>query len=214
MKKFLSLLMAAMLVLSCASFAAAEYTGPDTFSMIDNFDITTLDYVYNNKSSNGDYTSNFIEGLLTQDSHGTLIPGMAKEWSANEDASVWTFVIRDDAVWSTNEGEEYDAVVAEDFVTGLKHAADSKSETLGLVQDLIVGLRAYADGTGTWEDVGIKAEDNKVVYTLTGPCGYFDGMTTYSILWPINAEFLESKGADFGAVTPDSILSTCSSTAK
>ena len=206
MKKFLSLLMAAMLVLSCASFAAAEAAGPDSFSMIDNFDITTLDYVYNNKSSNGDYTSNFIEGLLTQDSHGTLIPGMAKEWSANEDASVWTFVIRDDAVWSTNEGEEYDAVVAEDFVTGLKHAADSKSETLGLVQDLIVGLRAYADGTGTWEDVGIKAEDNKVVYTLTGPCGYFDGMTTYSILWPINAEFLESKGADFGAVTPDSIL--------
>ena len=31
-------------------------------------------------------------------------------------------------------------------------------------------------------------------------------MTTYSILWPINAEFLESKGSDFGAVQPDSIL--------
>ena len=31
-------------------------------------------------------------------------------------------------------------------------------------------------------------------------------MTTYSILWPINAEFLESKGSEFGAVTPDSIL--------
>ena len=76
MKKFLSLLMAAMLVLSCASVAAAEYAGPDTFSMIANFDITTLDYVYNNKSSNGDYLSNFIEGLLTQDPHGKLVPGM------------------------------------------------------------------------------------------------------------------------------------------
>lgn len=183
-----------------------EYTGPDTFSMIANFDITTLDYVYNNKSSNGDYTNNFVEGLLTQDNHGKLIPGMATEWSCNDDASEWTFTIRDDAVWSTSAGEEYDAVTAEDFVTGLKHAVDSKSETLSLVADLIVGLRKYSDGTGKWEDVGIKADGNQLTYTLTGPCGYFDGMTTYSILWPINAEFLESKGSDFGAVEPDSIL--------
>lgn len=183
-----------------------EYTGPDTFSMIANFDITTLDYVYNNKSSNGDYVNNFVEGLLTQDNHGKLVPGMATEWSCNDDASEWTFTIRDDAVWSTSAGEEYDAVTAEDFVTGLKHAVDSKSETLGLVADLIVGLREYSEGTGKWEDVGIKADGNQLTYTLTGPCGYFDGMTTYTILWPINAEFLESKGSDFGAVEPDSIL--------
>lgn len=183
-----------------------EYTGPDTFSMIANFDITTLDYVYNNKSSNGDYVNNFLEGLLTQDNHGKLVPGMASEWSCNDDASEWYFTIRDDAVWSTSAGEEYDAVTAEDFVTGLKHAVDSKSETLGLVADLIVGLREYSNGTGKWEDVGIKADGNQLTYTLTGPCGYFDGMTTYTILWPINAEFLESKGSDFGAVEPDSIL--------
>ena len=183
-----------------------EYTGPDTFSMIANFDITTLDYVYNNKSSNGDYVNNFVEGLLTQDNHGKLVPGMASEWSCNDDASEWYFTIRDDAVWSTSAGEEYDAVTAEDFVTGLKHAVDSKSETLGLVADLIVGLRKYSDGTGKWEDVGIKADGNQLTYTLTGPCGYFDGMTTYTLLWPINAEFLESKGSDFGAVEPDSIL--------
>ena len=183
-----------------------EYTGPDTFSMIANFDITTLDYVYNNKSSNGDYVNNFVEGLLTQDNHGKLVPGMASEWSCNDDASEWYFTIRDDAVWSTSAGEEYDAVTAEDFVTGLKHAVDSKSDTLGLVADLIVGLREYSNGTGKWEDVGIKADGNQLTYTLTGPCGYFDGMTTYTILWPINAEFLESKGSDFGAVEPDSIL--------
>lgn len=236
MKKFLALLLAVVMVLSlaaCGSEAPApteapaeqpaetpaeqpaeeptaepveEYTGPDTFSMIANFDITTLDYVYNNKSSNGDYVNNFVEGLLTQDNHGKLVPGMASEWSCNDDASEWYFTIRDDAVWSTSAGEEYDAVTAEDFVTGLKHAVDSKSETLGLVADLIVGLRKYSDGTGKWEDVGIKADGNQLTYTLTGPCGYFDGMTTYTILWPINAEFLESKGSDFGAVEPDSIL--------
>ncbi len=204
--KILSLVLALALALSCVSFAAAEEAAPDTYSMIDSFDITTLDYVFNNKSSNGDYTCNFIEGLLTQDPHGVLVGGMAKEWSHNEDASEWTFVIRDDAVWSTSEGEVYDNVKAEDFVTGMQHAVATQSETLSLVQGLIVGLQAYIDGTGTWDEVGIKADGNTLTYTLTQGCAYFDGMTTYSILWPINAEFLESKGADFGAVDPSSIL--------
>ena len=205
MKKTLAMLL--VLVMSLTVFAGAEeYTGPDSYSMIDGFDVTTLDYVYNNKSSNGDYTSNFIEGLLTQDPHGKLVPGMASEWSCNEDATVWTFIIRDDAVWSTNEGEEYDFVKAEDFETGMKHAVETQSETLSLVENLIVGLKDYIDGTATWDEVGIKAEGNTLTYTLNQGCGYFDGMTTYSILWPINAEFLESMGDQFGAVEPSSIL--------
>ena len=231
MKKFLALLLAVVMVLSLAACGsqpatpsateaptadateapAAENTtsvtrSTDTYSMIEGFDITSLDYLFTNKSSNGDYTNNFIEGLLTQDPHGKLIAGMATEWSHNDDASEWYFTIRDDAVWSTASGEEYDAVTAEDFVTGMKHAADSKSETLGLVVDLIAGLRKYSEGTGSWEDVGVKADGNKLTYTLTKPCAYFDGMTTYGILFPVNAEFLESKGSDFGAVEPDSIL--------
>lgn len=232
MKKFLALLLAVVMVLSLAACGSQPTATPsateapaadateapaaetpatvarstDTYSMIEAFDITSLDYLFTNKSSNGDYTNNFIEGLLTQDPHGKLIAGMATEWSHNDDASEWYFTIRDDAVWSTASGEEYDAVTAEDFVTGMKHAADSKSETLGLVVDLIAGLREYSDGTGSWEDVGVKADGNKLTYTLTKPCAYFDGMTTYGILFPVNAEFLESKGSDFGAVEPDSIL--------
>ena len=178
----------------------------DTYSLLYSFNITTLDYLYDNHSTNGDFTSNFTEGLLTQDSHGKLIAGMATEWAPNDDASEWTFTIRDDAVWATASGEEYDAVKAEDFVTGLKHAADSQSLVLGLVKGLIKGLAEYADGTGAWEDVGIKADGNKLTYTLTAPCGYFDSLTTYNVLRPVNAEFLESQGENFGAVDPASIL--------
>ena len=213
MKKVIALILATVMLLVCFA-ACGENTetkttvkwDTKTYSMIETFDITTLDYVYNNKSSNGDYTSNFIEGLLTQDSHGTLIAGMAERWEANEDASVWTFYIRDNADWVTSEGEVYAKVTAEDFVTGMKHAVDSKSETLSLVEDLIVNLKAYKEGTAQWEDVGVKAEGNKLTYTLTQPCGYFDGMTTYSILYPINAEFLAAKGDKFGAVEPSGIL--------
>lgn len=215
MKRILAVLLVAVMLLVCFA-ACGKQTTPDnpgkeekkevTYSMIQTFDITTLDYVFNNKSSNGDYTSNFIEGLLTQDNHGTLVAGMAKEWSANEDATVWTFTIRDNANWVTSEGEVYDKVKAEDFVTGMKHAVDSGSETLSLVEDLIVNLKAYKDGSVAWEEVGVKAEGNKLTYTLTQPCGYFDGMTTYSILYPINAEFLAAKGESFGAVEPSGIL--------
>ena len=178
----------------------------DSYSLLYAFNITTLDYLYDNHSTNGDFTSNFTEGLLTQDSHGKLVAGMATEWAPNDDASEWTFTIRDDAVWATAAGEEYAPVTAEDFVTGLKHAADSQSLVLGLVKSLIKGLAEYADGTGSWEDVGIKAEGNKLTYTLTAPCGYFDGLTTYNVLRPVNAEFLESQGENFGAVDPASIL--------
>ena len=212
MKKVISIILAAVMLLICLTACGEKPEDKKvkwdttTYSMIETFDITTLDYVYNNKSSNGDYTSNFIEGLLTQDSHGTLVAGMAETWSANEDASVWTFNIRDNANWVTSEGEVYAKVTAEDFVTGLKHAVATSSQTLSLVEDLIVNLRAYKDGTVTWDEVGIKAEGNKLTYTLTGPCGYFDGMTTYSILYPINAEFLAAKGEDFGKVEPSGIL--------
>lgn len=219
MKKLLVALLALLLLVGCSggNKPAPEGGGDqpagdgtvDYFSMITSFDVTTLDYVFNNKSSNGDYLSNFIEGLLTQDPHGKLVAGMATEWGANEDASEWTFTIRDDAVWSTNTGEVYAPVTAQDFVTGLKHAADSKSETLSLVLDLIVGLRDYVEGTGSWDNVGIKVDGNKVTYSLTQGCGYFDGMTTYSILWPINQEFFDSlggEGGEFGTVDPSKIL--------
>ena len=46
-------------------------------------------------------------------------------------------------------GEEYGEVKAQDFVTGLKHAADKKSQALYLVQDSIKGLDDYVNGKTT-----------------------------------------------------------------
>ena len=39
-----------------------------------------------------------------------------------------------------SEGEEYADVTAKDFVTGIKYAADNKSEMLYIIQDSIKGL--------------------------------------------------------------------------
>lgn len=58
----------------------------------------------------------------------------------------YTYKLRKDAKWYTSEGEEYAGVKAQDFVTGLKYAADNKSEALYLVQDSVKGLDAYIKG--------------------------------------------------------------------
>ena len=46
----------------------------------------------------------------------------------------------------TSEGEEYGEVKAKDFVTGLKHAADKKSQAIYLVQKSVKGLDDYVSG--------------------------------------------------------------------
>ena len=52
-----------------------------------------------------------FEGLMNQDADGNLVPGVATGFEANEDNTVYTFMLRDDAKWSNG-----DPVVAGDFV--------------------------------------------------------------------------------------------------
>lgn len=232
MKKSIALLLSIAMLAGCSSgsgtaaTATSAATGGTTTTVYENdytysytADMTTFDYLFNNKSTNGDKLVNCVEGLLTQDPNGTLVGGMAETWEANDDATVWTFHIRKDAKWVTNNQEEYAAVTANDFVAGLQHAADFQSETLWLVSGLITGLQDYVDGAATWDEVGIKATDDYTLeYTLTGSAPYFDSITTYSILYPVNQEFLESQGegcklgagldetCDFGSLDPTTIL--------
>ena len=40
-------------------------------------------------------------GLTILHGYGKAVPSVAKEWSHNEDSSVWTFNLRDDVDWVT-----------------------------------------------------------------------------------------------------------------
>ena len=172
-------------------------------------DPDSLNYLTTGKAAVTNITNNVVDGLLENDRYGNLVPSMAEDWSVSQDGLTYTYTIRKDAKWYTAEGEEYADVKAKDFVTGLKYAADQKSDGLYLVQESIKGLDAYVKGEiKDFAEVGIKAiDDYTIQYTLNKPESFWNSKTTMGVLAPVNEEFLNSKGEDFGKATdPSSIL--------
>jgi len=196
-------------VLAACSGSGSSAKGEKTFSYVYETDPDSLNYLTTGKAAVANITSNVVDGLMENDRYGNFVPSMAENWSVSQDGLTYTYTIRKDAKWYTSEGEEYAPVKAQDFVTGLKYAADNKSEALYLVQESIKGLDAYVKGeVKDFSEVGIKAIDDQTVqYTLNKPESFWNSKTTMGILAPVNEEFLTSKGSDFAKATdPSSIL--------
>ena len=196
-------------VLAACSGSGSSAKGEKTFSYVYETDPDSLNYLTTGKAAVANITSNVVDGLMENDRYGNFVPSMAEDWSVSQDGLTYTYTIRKDAKWYTSEGEEYAPVKAQDFVTGLKYAADNKSEALYLVQESIKGLDAYVKGeVKDFSEVGIKAVDDQTVqYTLNKPESFWNSKTTMGILAPVNEEFLTSKGSDFAKATdPSSIL--------
>ena len=201
-------LLAAATLAACSG-SSSNAKGEKTFSYIYETDPDNLNYLTTGKAATANITSNVIDGLLENDRYGNFVPSMAEDWSVSKDGLTYTYTLRKDAKWYTSEGEEYAEVKAQDFVTGLKYAADKKSDGLYLVQESIKGLDAYVKGEITdFSQVGIKAlDDYTVQYTLNKPESFWNSKTTMGVLAPVNEEFLNSKGDDFAKGTdPSSIL--------
>lgn len=241
MKKLLVALLALVLIVGCSSpsTGGTEPAGTDGTSELTtaskeltvatNREVSSLDYVTTALTSDHEINANLVDGLLENDANTKLVGALAESWSANEDKSVWTFNLRPDVKWVTATGEEYATVTADDFVTGLRHGAEFESGTSWLLQGVIDGYSEYLASDFSdeaWEKVGVKAVDELTVeYTMAkdeegNPISvpYFDSMTTYAVLYPVNRQFLESKGegcklgspdketCEFGTVALDSIL--------
>ena len=183
-------------------------TDTSTYSSTFSANPTTFNYLLDYYADNTAVITNLVDGLLENDSYGNLVPALAENWSVSSDGLTYTYKLRKDAKWYTADGEEYASVKAQDFVTGIKYAADNKGQAMDLIQSSIKGLNDYVTGaTNDFTTVGVKAlDDHTVEYTLTRPEPYWNSKTTNSILFPVNEEFLKSKDKDFGTLTPDSIL--------
>lgn len=195
---------AALLLAACGQSGSDTKTYSSTFSG----NPTTFNYLLDYYADNTAIITNLVDGLLENDNHGNLVPSLAEDWSVSSDGLTYTYKLRKDAKWFTADGEEYAPVKAQDFVTGIKYAVDNKSQAIDLVQNSIKGLNDYITGADSdFSKVGVKVIDDQTVeYTLTRPEPYWNSKTTNSILFPVNEEFLNSKGKDFGTLSPDSIL--------
>ncbi|MGT2754864.1 peptide ABC transporter substrate-binding protein [Streptococcus ovis] len=201
-------LLSAGFLAACGNASSGKSEASSTYSYVYTEDPTSLDYLAYSRAQISDHVTNFIDGLMENDKYGNLVPSLAEDWTVSKDGLTYTYTLRDGINWYTSDGEEYAPVTAEDFVTALKHAVDVKGEGLYVVENSIKGLSDYMSGKTTdFSTVGVKAIDEKTVqYTLNQPESYWNSKLTMAVMLPLNADFLESQGKDFGKVSPDGIL--------
>jgi oligopeptide transport system substrate-binding protein len=134
-----------------------------------------------------------FEGLMNQDDQGELVPGVATEFTNNDDYTEFTFTLREDAVWSNG-----DPVTAEDFVYGWQRAVDPATAS---PYSWFVELAAIENATqiiaGEMEptELGVEAVDARTLrVTLSEPTPYFADMTTHATLYPAHRPTIEEHG--------------------
>ena len=138
-----------------------------------------------------------IEGLIAYhpDDDTVPYPGVAESWESNDDFTVWTFKLRDNAKWTNG-----DPVVASDFVYSwqriLSPALGAEyAEMLYVVENAV----AFHQGEITdFSQVGVKAIDDLTLeVTLKGSTPYFLSMLKHYSFYPVNPRVVE----EFGGMT-------------
>lgn len=217
MKKLIALLMIVSLALTGCSNSSSdkELTVYNDYEL-QTAEIENVNYLTTNQSATIRVVANFVDALLEYNPKGELVGCLAEKWEANEDASVWTFTLRDDLKWVNNKGEEYADVTAADFVAGVKYIlTDSNgSRNVNNITSFLTGATEYSEasknGVATdalFDAVGVKAIDEKTVqYTLVSPKPYFDSVVTYISWFPVNQAFLDEIGVENFGTEPDTIL--------
>ena len=203
-----ALLSAGILAACSGGSKSSSSSNGQKFSYVYETEPENLNYITSGKAATHDITGNLIDGLFENDKYGNLIPSLAKDWTVSQDGLTYTYKLRDDAKWYDSEGEEYADVTAKDFVTGIKYAADNKSEMLYIIQDSIKGLNDYVSGKNKdFSAVGVKAvDDHTLQITLNQPESYWNSKLTLGITFPVNEKFVKSKGDKFAQASDTSSL--------
>ena len=204
MKKILCASLAALLVAGCNGGKTGNETKSEDAYYVFSTDVQTLDWHMSQRATDAEITANCVDALTETNSYNNYVGALAESWEANEEKTEWTFHLRD-AKWVTNTGEVYAPVTADDFVAGLQHLADFDGPTLWIAGSFVEGLADYADGKTTdFSTVGVEAVDEKTVkYTLTAPTPFFNTIVANNAFWPVNRDFLESKGDGCKLGDPD-----------
>lgn len=132
-----------------------------------------------------------LVGLTTTDTEGNTVPGMATEWSS-EDNKVWVFKLRD-AKWSNG-----DPVTAHDFVYSFRRVVDPATASpyaTYLAGLKVVNAQDIVDGKVKPDTLGVKAIDDKTLeVTLAEPVPYFPHALFHTSVKPVNQKVVEALG--------------------
>ncbi|KPN64191.1 oligopeptide transport system substrate-binding protein [Aliiroseovarius crassostreae] len=144
-----------------------------------------------------------FEGLYNQDKDGNLVPGVATGFTTNEDKTVYTFTLRDNAKWSDGT-----PVTAGDFVYAWRRLADpaTASEYQWYVEVMnLKNAGPVMAGEAPLEDLGVKAiDDHTLEVTLESSLPYFALTTTHTSTFPAPKWAIEKHGADW--IKPENIV--------
>ena len=109
-----------------------------------NRELESWNMLYTQKAEDANVVTNLWDGLLSFDRYGKVVPAIASSWEHNEDATVWTFHLRDEN-WVDCNGEVVAPVTAQDFVDALAYLLDPDyaSGTASLVTPYVAGAEDY-----------------------------------------------------------------------
>ena len=179
-----------------------------------NRELESWNMLYTQKAEDANVITNIWDGLLSFDRYGKVVPAIASSWEHNEDATVWTFHLRDDVDWVDCNGEVKAHLTSKDFLVGFEwvmNAIKNEANNTSMPNDTIVGAYEYYELTKeagdaaadmTYEDmlaagVGIEAPDDyTLVFTCPSACPYFDTVAAYNSFYPVAPALIEELGVD------------------
>ncbi|MCR4282376.1 MAG: peptide ABC transporter substrate-binding protein, partial [Bauldia sp.] len=143
-----------------------------------------------------------FEGLVTEDVVANPVSGAAESWTISDDGTVYTFKIRDNAVWSNG-----DPVTADDFVFSFRRLLDPATGAEYASMLYVVKNGEDANGGKVPVDqIGVTAIDAKTLeVTLQAPTPYFLEMLQHQATFPVNPKNLAEFGDDW--VKPGNMVS-------
>lgn len=136
-----------------------------------------------------------VEGLVMENPVDlSPEPGVAKSWEVSDDGLVYTFHLRDNALWSNG-----DPVTAEDFYLTYKRILTPSlaSEYANMVYDFVENAESYYRGEITdFSQVGFKVIDpHTFEIRLKNPTPYFlNILASHYSWWPVPVKVIEEFG--------------------
>lgn len=220
MKKYLSFVLALVLVLTSIAFTASadEIKDLRAYETIAR-EMETWCYHYSQAAVDLNVLSNFYDHLLTNDANGALVPCVAKEWSSPDGGQTWIFKLNEGVTWVDYQGNYKADCTAQDWITGLEWVLNygkNQAANTSMPIEMIKGAGDYyaytkelgeeeAKKLGTekfLEMVGLEAPDDyTLIYHCVDKLSYFPSVACYNCLAPLSAKLIEEIGVDgyFGA---------------